>query len=108
MDTSKTLPKLQEEVDEFINAIGGYWDPFQLFTAIVEEVGELAKELALSHELRPREESIDLETELGDILFTVICFANAHDISLEQALLTTLEKYRKRDKAKWQQHLEEE
>lgn len=108
MNTAKTVADLQKEVDKFIKAIGDYWDPFQMFTAIVEEVGELAKELELSHDLRPSEEAVDLEIEVGDVFFTLICFANAHDISLEQALKKTLAKYRKRDKEDWQQRATKE
>lgn len=107
MEKSKTVEELQEEVDEFIKTIGGYWDPFQMFTAIVEEVGELAKELELRHGLRPTDESSNLETEVGDLLFTLICFANAHEISLENALQKTLEKYANRDKEKWKQQKKE-
>lgn len=108
MNTAKTVEDLQKKVDKFIKAIGGYWDPFQMFTAIVEEVGELAKELELNHDLRPTEEAVNLEIEVGDIFFTLICFANAHNISLEQALKKTLAKYSKRDKEDWQQRVKTE
>ncbi len=42
-----------------------------------------------------------MEKELGDILFTIICFANAHKIELEDALLQVLHKFETRDKDRW-------
>lgn len=107
MENSKSLGKIQNEVDALVKEIGGYWRPFQLLTAIVEELGELAKELQLKHGLRPKEKETALNRETGDLFFTLICFANAHNISLEKTILKTIEKYRERDKKKWLQKLKE-
>jgi len=39
-----------------------------------------------------------LKTEMGDVLFALICIADSYNISLEEALNDTLAKYKKRDK----------
>lgn len=106
MKNSKTLDQVQKEVDTLIRDIGGYWEPFQLLTAIIEELGELAKELQLKHGLRPKEKESKLLIEVGDLLFTIICFANAQGISLEKSIEKTLEKYRERDRKKWLRKLD--
>ncbi len=39
------MNEFQRRVDELIEEFGGYWEPFQMLAALVEEVGELADEL---------------------------------------------------------------
>ena len=39
----------------------------------------------------------DMEEEIGDIIYTLICFANANNISLDSAIRKSLDKVVKRD-----------
>jgi len=67
----------------------------------MEETGELARlinHLYVSKEKKPSEAKQDLELEIGDILFTLACFANSHDIDLDDAFDKSLDKVTDRDK----------
>ena len=50
---------------------------------------------------KPGEEEGDLAMELADLLFVLISLANREGIDLEEAFLKAMEKYRKRDSARW-------
>ncbi|OKY78632.1 MAG: putative pyrophosphatase MazG [Candidatus Methanohalarchaeum thermophilum] len=100
-----SLEDLQEEVDSFINNYEeGYWPPLSMLAALVEEVGELSRELNDEFGSKPKKdlkEKGDIRNELGDTLFSLICIANYLDIDLESALESTMEKYRDRDSDRW-------
>ena len=90
------MSELSKKVDELIKKMGGYWNELGLFSALVEEVGELA-EIFRKIALREGGYLDKLEEELGDTFFALICIANAYGIDLEKALIKTIEKYRTRD-----------
>ena len=46
------LNSLTGEVDKYIQAHGGYWDPGWLLAAITEEVGELSRALQIFFDVR--------------------------------------------------------
>lgn len=101
-----TLPELQKSIDHWIcgNA-GGYWTEFQILARLMEELGELSSDLQRESGLRPRKADTDLEGEVGDLLFTLIAFANKMDIDLESALQKVLKKYDIRDVSDWKDAL---
>jgi NTP pyrophosphatase (non-canonical NTP hydrolase) len=77
-----------------------YWTPHEMLARITEEVGELAR--AVNHEYGPKkrkesESGQELEEELGDILYALACFANAHELNLDTALQKSHEKVITRD-----------
>ncbi len=96
---------LQSLIDTWIRANGGYWTPFQILARLTEELGEVAAALQRQERLRPRKVEVDLEAEVGDLLFTLIAFANVNGIDLERAIAKTIEKYNIRDSQDWQQTL---
>lgn len=65
---------------------------------VMSELGEVAKEILKMSEYgkNPVEYKQELETELGDVLFSLITVANTFDINLEDALSQALDKYEKR------------
>lgn len=69
----------QAEVEE-IHRDRGYWLPLTIMARLNEESGEVSRELNHLGEKkkRPSEKVGDVEEEIGDILYTVICFANAN------------------------------
>jgi NTP pyrophosphatase (non-canonical NTP hydrolase) len=82
----------------------GYWPPLVNLARLVEEVGELAREL--NHRFgaktkKPDEPEQDLALELADILFVLLVMANEQKIDLSEALERVLEKYRLRDSDRW-------
>src|SRR3989338_10346900 len=78
-----------------------YWEPQWILARLTEEVGEFAR--AVNHEFGPKKNKNDehasgLEDELGDILYTLACFANAHGINLDNAMEKSIKKVQLRDK----------
>ena len=95
----------QKEVDAWISQFEeGYWPPLSNLARLIEEVGELARELNHRYGHKPKkpgEPEQDLALELADILFVVIAIANEQQIDLEEAFGRVLEKYRVRDATRW-------
>lgn len=104
--TGLTLREVQARVDAWIGQFReGYWPPLANLARLVEEVGELAREINHRYGTKPRkpdEPEQDLATELADVLFVVVAIANEQGIDLEAALEEVLEKYRVRDGDRWE------
>ena len=100
-----TLREAQERVDAWISQFEeGYWPPLSNLARLIEEVGELAREM--NHRFgdkpkKPEEPDQDLAIELADILFVILVIANEQGIDLDHALGEVLEKYRLRDSERW-------
>ena len=100
-----TLREAQERVDAWISQFEeGYWPPLSNLARLIEEVGELAREM--NHRFgdkpkKPEEPDQDLAIELADILFVLLVIANEQGIDLDHALGEVLEKYRLRDSERW-------
>lgn len=101
------IREAQEAVDAWIRSSDvGYWPPLANLARLIEEVGELARELNYRHGTKPKkpdEAEQDLALEMGDILFALIALANEQEVDLEDALARVLEKYRVRDASRWQE-----
>lgn len=95
------MNKEQQIIHEWMAAHGwSYWTPHEMLARITEEVGELAR--VVNHEYGPKqrktsEDGQELEEELGDILYALACFANAHQINLDTALQKSHQKVITRD-----------
>ena len=96
------LTQLQTTVDQWIRRNGGYWDQFQILARLTEELGEIASALQRREGLRPRHVDVDLESEVGDLLFTLAAFANVTRIDLNHSIEKTFVKYDVRDAQDWQ------
>ena len=96
------LTDYQHQVDDWVQGYETpYWSIWSQFARLVEEVGELGR--ALNHEhgdkiKKPHEEPDDIEGEMGDILFGIICMANSKSINLDDALKKVITKAQTRDK----------
>lgn len=103
--SEKTLKEVQQEVDQYIRQFKeGYFQPLSMLARMTEEVGELAREVNHLYGEKPKkpgEKENSLESELGDIIFIVTCFANSLNIDLQQAFDGVMEKYRTRDANRW-------
>ena len=67
---------------------------------MTEEVGEVARVINRmygSKKNKDDEDLKDLEEELGDLLFTLVCMANAENIDLVQAYERKMDKVFTRD-----------
>jgi len=99
------ISEAQRQVDEWISQFDeGYWRPLSMLARLVEEVGELSREVNHRYGEKPKKPSEaegDMALEMGDILFILCAFANSLDIDLGKAFEAVMEKYRTRDKDRW-------
>lgn len=99
------IEEAQARVDAWISQFEeGYWPPLVNLARLMEEVGELAREM--NHRFgaktkKPEEPEQDLALEMADILFVLLVMANQQGIDLGEALEQVLEKYRARDSHRW-------
>lgn len=99
-----SLRELQKVVDDWINQFEeGYWPPLSLLAAVVEETGELAREINDLEGFKKKRspEETNLSLELGDLLYGITCIANYYHIDLEEVFNATIQKYCKRDMKRW-------
>ncbi len=100
------LREAQARVDAWISRFEeGYWPPLVNLARLIEEVGELARELNHRYGAKKKkadEPEQDLALELADVLFVLIAMANEQGIDLDDALEQVLEKYRVRDSDRWE------
>jgi NTP pyrophosphatase (non-canonical NTP hydrolase) len=96
-----TIKQAQEKVDHWIQTYGvRYFSEMTNLAILMEEVGEFAKLMARVYgdqSFKKEEKSKNIPSEMGDILFVLICLANQMNISLEDALNSTIEKNTQRD-----------
>lgn len=95
----------QERVDRWIGRFEeGYWPPLAILARLMEEVGELSREINHLYGSKPKradETPAELELEIADILFVVISLANQQGIDLEAAFDRAMDKYEERDRNRW-------
>jgi len=100
------LAKAQKEVEDWIKQYKiGYFKPLEILTRLVEEVGELAREL--NHRFGPKkkkdsEELKEVGDEIADIFFTLICLANSLGIDLDESFEKMMKKLYGRDKNRYE------
>tara|TARA_Y100000034_G_scaffold136768_1_gene215585 strand:- start:19444 stop:19764 length:321 start_codon:yes stop_codon:yes gene_type:complete len=82
-----TLKQMQEDVDKWTGQFTPqYWPIHEMLARLIEEVGELAREINHVHGTKKKKQSEQdnsIEQELVDILFTVSCIANSQGMDLE-------------------------
>lgn len=106
------IKEAQKTVDDWIKKYGvKYFSELSNTVILTEEVGEFAKIVVRlygdqSFKTKEKEASAkqDLEEEMADIFFVLVCLANQMDIDLEQAFKKTIEKKTKRDKDRHHQN----
>lgn len=99
------MQDLQKEVDEYISQFKeGYFSPLAMLARLTEELGELAREVNHYYGEKPKKETEtekEIEEELGDLLFVLICMANSLNVDLEKAHDLVMNKFRTRDQNRW-------
>lgn len=99
------ISELQRQIDQWIGQFEeGYWPPLVNLARLVEEVGELSREINHAHGPKRKKSSEAegrIEEELGDILFSVATLANSLGIDLDRAAAQTLRKVIDRDTSRW-------
>ena len=96
-----TIKEAQELVDQWIKNIGvRYFSELTNMAVLTEEVGELARVMARKYgdqSFKPGEKE-NLDEEMADVLWVLICLANQTGVDLTDALLKSIEKKSNRDK----------
>jgi NTP pyrophosphatase (non-canonical NTP hydrolase) len=104
MVTNNSLKAIQQRVDIWIHEHGGYWPPLSMVCAVMEELGEVAREINSLEGYKPKKsekKNLKLGEELADLLFSIICLANHHKIDLGEELNKVFDKYSKRDSSRF-------
>jgi NTP pyrophosphatase (non-canonical NTP hydrolase) len=101
MKEKLTLQDIQHIVDNWIQEHGGYWTPLSMLSAVIEELGELSKEINNLEGYKPKKKQNNgesrLQEELADLFFSIVCIANYYDINLNKEFLKIVEKYSRRN-----------
>jgi len=96
------MEKYQKELDSWFKKAGWpYWNQHEILARLIEEAGELAR--LVNHLYGPKkkkdnEKEQNVEEEIGDIIYTLICYANANNINLDRAIEKSISKVMLRDK----------
>ncbi len=98
-----TLKAAQQKVDEWIKTYGvRYFSELTNMACLTEEVGELARVIARKYgdQSFKTGEKDNLEEEMADVLWVLICLANQTGVDLTEAFNRNLEKKTQRDKTR--------
>ena len=96
-----TIKEAQEQVDRWIRTAGvRYFSELTNMACLTEEVGELARVIARKYgdQSFKEGESCNLDEEMADVLWVLICLANQTGVNLTEALQKSFEKKNQRDK----------
>lgn len=101
-----TLEEAQAQVDNWIKTYGvRYFDVKTNMIVLTEEIGEMARIIARKYgeqSAKPTD-NLNLDDEIADVLWVLICIANQTGIDLTQAFTKNIEKKTNRDNKR---HLE--
>ena len=96
-----TLREAQAKVDEWIKTYGvRYFNELTNMAILTEEVGEVARTIARRYgeqSFKSGEEKTDLDDELADVLWVLLCLANQTGTDLTAAFEKNLQKKTARD-----------
>jgi NTP pyrophosphatase (non-canonical NTP hydrolase) len=93
-----TIQELQNRIREFSKAHNLDSAPEYKILDTVSELGEVAKEMLKMTDYGKKKIEFreEMQSELGDLLYSVVTIANSLDVDLEQAVNSVLAKYEKR------------
>ena len=98
-----TIKEAQQQVDQWIKTYGvRYFSELTNMACLTEEVGELARVIARKYgdQSFKAGEDANLEEEMADVLWVLICLANQTGVDLTEALRKSIEKKTVRDEAR--------
>lgn len=95
------IKEAQKLVDDWIKTVGvRYFNELTNMAMLTEEVGEVARIIARKYgeqSFKASDQSKNLDDELADVLWVLICLANQTGIDLTAAFKRNLEKKNIRD-----------
>ena len=95
------IKELQQRVDQWIKEYGvRYFSELTNMAVLTEEVGELARVMARKYgdQSFKADEKANLEEEMADVLWVLVCLANQTGVDLTQAIEDSFAKKTSRDK----------
>ena len=95
-----TIKEAQEAVDQWIKQYGvRYFSELTNMACLTEEVGELARVVARTYgdQSFKKGENPNLDEEMADVLWVLICLANQTGVDLTEELQKSFDKKTKRD-----------
>lgn len=96
----------QRQADEWVKQYKiGYFKPLEIMARLMEETGELAREV--NHRFGPKkkketEDKKEMEDEVADIIFTLVCLANSLDLDIDRGFQSVMDKCYGRDKDRFE------
>lgn len=96
-----TIKEAQKAVDNWIKQYGvRYFSELTNMAILTEEVGELARVIARKYgdQSFKKGEKDNIEEEIADVMWVLICLANQTGVDLEEALKKSIGKKTERDK----------
>lgn len=103
-----TIEEAQQGVDKWIAEHGvRYFEPMTNLAILMEEVGELSRVFArkFGEQSFKEGETDNLEDEMADVLWVLMCLANQTGVDLTSALQKSIDKKTKRDKDRHKNNL---
>lgn len=95
------IEEAQKLVDDWIKENGvRYFNELTNMAILTEEVGELARIFARKYgeqSFKESDKDKNLEDEMADVLWVLLCMANQTNVDLTSALKKNIEKKTKRD-----------
>ena len=96
-----TIQEAQSRVDDWIKTVGvRYFSELTNMAILTEEVGELARIIARKYgdqSFKQSDKEYQLDDEMADVLWVLICLANQTGVDLTSALEKNFEKKTNRD-----------
>lgn len=95
-----TIEEAQKQVDQWIKQYGvRYFSELTNMAILTEEVGELARIMARKYgdQSFKEGEKDNIDDELTDVLWVLLCIANQTGVNLTEAFARNLEKKTQRD-----------
>ncbi len=96
-----TLEEAQKTVDQWIKKYGvRYFSELTNMAVLTEEVGELARIMARKYgdqSFKGKEEELNLDEEIADVFFVLVCIANQTGVDLTKAFENNILKKTNRD-----------
>jgi NTP pyrophosphatase (non-canonical NTP hydrolase) len=96
-----TIQQAQTDVDQWIKTVGiKYFSELTNLGILMEEVGELSRLMVRKYgeqSFKETDKEKDLDDEMADVLWVLICLANQTGVNLTEALQKNFEKKNTRD-----------
>lgn len=94
--------RMQDAISDWNKETGWpYWQPHEILARLMEETGELARAINIGYgqkKKKANDAEVNIEEEMGDILFTLACLSNSLGFDMDRAFDLAYQKATGRDK----------